>query len=125
MKMISTNAFFLLLAPTTPPSTSITTSTTTSTTTKTTTLTPPKPCSCSQTDSYGYKWDTGNIIETTTIIQNCSLGVTTAIGSASWICDYNNGNCNNGKFSTDQPDYSKCSSEELDEIINSVNIKYF
>jgi len=90
---------------------------TTSRTTYATTSAPKKTCSCIQTDSYGYTWKTGEINETTAIIQDCNLGVPTATGSASWICDYNGGKC---KFDTSQPDYSGCSSAELNEILESV-----
>ncbi len=74
-------------------------------------------------DSYGYIWETGNIINDTTMTQKCSLGVPAAIGSASWICNYDGGKCNNGKFTTSQPNYSNCTNSELQEIIDSVKSK--
>ena len=89
-------------------------------TTTTTTLPPPKSCSCSQRDPYGYHWEVKSITTTVSITEECSKMVPKSNGHAFWTCDYDNGKCNNGKFSTSQPDYSKCSSAELDEIINSV-----
>jgi len=115
VKNIVENLFQLSDTNTTTSSTTPTT--TTSKTTVPTTVASQKTCSCNQKDSYDVTWNTGDITESKTITQNCSLGVSTATGSASWLCDYNSGKC---KFVTSQPDYSGCSSAELNEILESV-----
>lgn len=114
-KYCSNNLVGFLASNTTTSSTTPTT--TTSSTTVPTTSASKKTCRCSQVDSYGVTWNTDNIIENAIITQECSLGVSTATGSASWLCDYNGGKC---KFDTSQPDYSGCSSTELNDILESV-----
>ncbi len=68
-------------------------------------------------DSYDYLWKAENITETKNVIEKCSSIVLETTGNASWMCEYDDGKC---RFKPATPDYSNCSSKELENLLESV-----